>query len=453
VLRRHDVAAAFDAYKTGFDRLKSIARRLYSHQRVNTGTESTAGNLDLFRLFAERNLHLAARDGSIGVLMPSAFHANEGTTGIRRLYCQDTSLAWCLSFENRRRVFDIDSRFKFDLIVAHRPGPTQSVRCGFYLERMDDVADASKIMSYDMAFLEHSGGANLTPLELRGKADLNIAERVFRQPERLGEWCKRRHIRLGRDLHMTGDAGIFLRPGVGDLVLHEGKTFHQYADTRDTTPRYSVAAGSLRPPIAEAAQYYRLAFRDIAQATNERTMIACIVPPGTVFGHTASVEKAPWARANADALVLCAVFNSFLFDWLVRQKAATHLSLYILDGLPMPGLEEPQRRFLAHAALRLSCTHAGYDPLWREQIGGALVPPESPPHLRAQIDAVIAGAYGLDRGGYEHVLASFSHRSRTDAPLLCIDAFDTLRRLGIEAFCYQYDHYSSTPLRTSRAEA
>jgi hypothetical protein len=450
VLRLPGVAAAFDAYRTAFDRLKSIAQRLYSHQRVSTGTDSTAGNLDLFRLFAERNLHLAACDGSIGVLMPSAFHANEGTTGVRRLYLRETSLAWCLSFENRRRVFDIDSRFKFDLIVAHRPGPTQSFRCGFYLERMEDAADASKIMTYDMAFLDKSGGASLTPLELRGTTDQDIAERIFRQPERLGEWCRRHHIRLGRDLHMTGDAGIFLPPGVGDLVLHEGKTFHQYADARDTAPRYSVAADSLRPAIAEAAQHYRLAFRDIAQATNERTMIACIVPPGTVFGHTATVEKVPGARANADALVLCAVFNAFLFDWLVRQKAATHLSLYILDALPMPALEEPQQRFLAHAALRLSCTHAGYDPLWQEQIGCRRIIPDAPENLRARIDAVIAEAYGLDRAAYEHVLASFSHRTWPHAPAQCLAAFDTLRRQGAKAFCQQYDLYASIPLRPSK---
>ena len=118
VLARPGVAAAFDAYRRGFEQLKRIAARLYRHQRVRAGSETTAGNLDLFRLFAERNMDLSSADGAIGVLMPSAFHANEGTTGIRRLYLQEAALRWCLSFENRRRIFDIDSRFKFDLIVA-----------------------------------------------------------------------------------------------------------------------------------------------------------------------------------------------------------------------------------------------------------------------------------------------------------------------------------------------
>ena len=42
------------------------------------------------------------------LLLPSAFHANEGTTGIRRLFL-DNGLETCLSFENRAGIFDIDS--------------------------------------------------------------------------------------------------------------------------------------------------------------------------------------------------------------------------------------------------------------------------------------------------------------------------------------------------------
>lgn len=450
VMSRPDVAAAFEAYRLGFDRMKLIAQRLYRHQRVSTGSGSTAGNLDLFRLFAERNLLLAGQEGSVGVLLPSAFHANEGTTGVRRLYLQETGLAWCLSFENRRRLFDIDSRFKFDLIVAHRPGPTVSWRCGFYLQSMEDASDTTKIMACDRAFLTASGGDSLTPLELRGNADLDIARRLFAQDSRLGAWCADRHIRFGRDLHMTDDAGRFLPAGTGDLVLQEGKTFHQYTDARETRPRYSVASAALRPAIADAACSYRLVFRDIAQATNERTMIACVVPPGVVFGHTATVEKAPRARSTADALVLCALFNSFPFDWLVRQKAATHLSLYILDALPVPAFSETQRRFLAHAALRLTCTHAGYDALWREQLGCEPAVPDDGP--RERIDAVVADAYGLDRPSFAHLLASFSHRTRPDATKNCLAAFDGLQRQGLAAFCRRHDPYHAIPLPTGRAD-
>ncbi len=114
--------------------------------------------------------------------MPSAFHANEGTTGDPpACICRKPTCSWCLSFENRRRIFDIDSRFKFDLIVARRPGPTRSFRCGFYLDRIEDATDPDKIMTYGMDFLTRTGGASLTPLELRGAATCISPRRCSRR--------------------------------------------------------------------------------------------------------------------------------------------------------------------------------------------------------------------------------------------------------------------------------
>jgi hypothetical protein len=250
---------------------------------------------------------------------------------------------------------------------------------------------------------------------------------------------------------MTADAGCFQAAGSAQVIVHEGKTFHQYTDSWDAKPRYSVALTALKPAIAEASRHYRLAFRDIARSNDERTMIACIAPPGVLFGHTATVEKSPWARTNADALVLCALFNSFPFDWLVRQKAATHLSLYLLEALPVPRFSEAACRFLAHAALLLSRNHAGYDGLWREQAGGKAISGGSDV-LRGQIDAMVANAYGLSREQYGHVLRSFNHRSYPDAPSLCLAAFDELKGSGLSNFGRRHDRLADVPIVTVRAE-
>ncbi len=317
------------------------------------------------------------------------------------MYLNGTTLQWLLSFENRRRHFDIDSRFKFDLIVARGPGPTREFRCGFYLESMDDITDPQKTLVYSVDFLTQTGG---TPLELRSAVDLNIVETMYARCGRLGAWCASRHIRFGNDLHMTADSAHFQPAGAAELIVHEGKTFHQYTECWDAKPRYSVAADAIR---SEAPRHQRLVFRDIARSNDERTMIACMASPGSAFGHTATVEKTPWARTAADVLTLCALFNSFPFDWLVRQKTATHLSLYLLDGLPVPDLDVP---FTAQAALELSSGRMAGRPAWL---------------LRAEIDAEVARQYGLTRDQYRHVLASFSHRSFPDAPELCLAAFDS----------------------------
>jgi hypothetical protein len=439
---------AFDTYRRAFEHQKRLSDRLYRFQRTETAGGVTGGNLDLFRLFAERQLELTGPSGAIGVLMPSAFHANEGSTAIRRLYLQSTDLTCCLSFENRRKLFDIDSRFRFDLLIARRPGPTRSVRCAFYLDRFEQINDPSRLMIYDAAFIETAGGNNLTLVELRGPADMEVARHLFSTPGRLGPWCRSRGIQFGNDLHMTADAGSFLPIDRASKqhLLHEGKTFHQFTDRWDTAPRYAVSPGALtaKPALLAAASHYRLVFRDIARSSDEHTMIAAIAPPGVVFGHTATVERAPAQRPHSEALVLCALLNSHPFDWLARLKAGTHLSLYLLDGLPVPAFLPLATRFLAHGALRLSCNHLGYAALWRDQLGQRWAGPPLPDpdqrwRLRAAIDAVVAQAYGLSREAYARVLAGFSHKSFVRTEGFCLAAFDALAAQGLEAFCRQLD--------------
>ncbi|MGE0419920.1 MAG: DNA methyltransferase, partial [Acetobacteraceae bacterium] len=353
VLARH--ADAFATYRTRFERQKRIADRLYRHQRVTTargsnqgGTKrgTTAGNLDLFRLVAERAVRLTARDGAMGLLLPAAFHANEGTTGLRRLFLEN-GLETCLSFENRAGIFDIDSRFRFALVVARRPGPTRRLRCGFYLRTLTDLDDPARIMTYDHDFIAAIDPTHLTLLELRSDTDQRIATTLFAHRTGFGAWCAARGIRMGRDLHLTDDAHRFTpideRVGAGGWIpLHEGKTFHQYTDRWDTPPRLMVHVDDLatKPLVRAAAAHPRLAFRDIARATDQRCVIAALLPPCTVAGHTVTIEKNPAHRPLQAALLLCAVMNSFVFDWLARLKTATHLSLYLLDHLPMPPLDD-----------------------------------------------------------------------------------------------------------------
>jgi hypothetical protein len=66
--------------------------------------------------------------------------------------------------------------------------------------------------------------------------------------------------------------------------------------------------------------------------------------------------------------------------------------------------------------------------------------------VRASIDAVVADAYGLDRDQYAHVLSSFSHRSYSTAPALCLAKFDELKRTGLDTFTRKYDPYHDIPL-------
>ena len=465
-------AAVFRAYQENFEYQHRVVNRLYAHQKVAVSGRPTGGKLDTFRVFAERSLQLAGLRGAIGMLVPSSFHANEGATGIRRLYLSETDLQTCLSFENSRKLFDINPRQKFALLVARRPGPTQAaVRCGFYLDDVAQIDDPARILRYDRAFIQKSGGVHGTFLELRSAVDLAIARRVFLPHPSLRDWTHRNDIALGREMNITDDAHRIapvshLRREQQDyLMLHEGKTIQQFDDRWDTGARYAVPLSALhdKPAWRDAARYFRLALRKIARSTDERTAIAAFTSPGYLFNDTAPVERTPQRRCNAVALQLCAIMNSFVFDWALRQKAAATVNLFILEACPVCDVPAEAASFLAHGALRLSSNHAAYARLWHEQLGGAwheTVPAENWPvieptqarwRLRAAIDAVVAQAYGLGRTDYEHVLASFAHRHFPTASSLCLDAFDALVARGLAAFCQDNDPYHEIPLVTALA--
>jgi len=61
----------------------------------------------------------------------------------------------------------------------------------------------------------------------------------------------------------------------------------------------------------------KLVFRRRARNTDERTMIAAILPPKSFFGHTLT-----GISCGGDIDALCAILNSITFDYLVRMRVA-----------------------------------------------------------------------------------------------------------------------------------
>jgi hypothetical protein len=159
VLTDPGVASAWHDYQALSVRRNRLIEKLYQHQRYGAYGNVMGGKLDLYRVFAERMVNLLNSQAAIGMVVPSAFHANEGATGIRKFYLQQTRIEQCLSFENRKNLFDIHARIKFALVIARQPGPTKIVRCGFYLSEFAELYEAGRTMDYDMEFIAMSGGA------------------------------------------------------------------------------------------------------------------------------------------------------------------------------------------------------------------------------------------------------------------------------------------------------
>lgn len=478
------IAGAYDSYREGFEAQDRITDRLFSLHKARVGDNLAGrGTYDAYMLFSERGADFLRTGGYIGMVLPSAFHANEGSTGIRQLYLERLSLCCCFSFENRRKIFEIDSRFKFALVIAQGIArESLSFNCAFYLQEPAWLfGDREDQLTYSIPFIRRTGGEYLTFLELRSKSDEEAARKIFLSSvDSVKGFTMSSSIVLSQEINMTYDSTRFTStsrelPGSEDprdasvaptllnrgyLTLHEGKTFHQYDDHWGDRPRYLVHLSAIHDKTAWriAAQYPRLAFRDIASSTNERTGIFCFLPPGCLFGNKAPCEREPARRPHWVALVFCAVANSFSFDFVLRTKVQATVNLFILNSCPFPKLESLALPFLAHSTLRLTCNHDGYASLWMEQLDKVWREQSSPLTwpvlaeekvrwpLRAAIDAVVASAFQLSRQQYVHVLSTFNHRRHLAAPELCLAAFDELEALGIEDFSKRHDPYWDIPL-------
>jgi len=482
ILENAEIAASHQAYIEEFRGVEKVLKSIYAYQVAIVDGEKTIGKQDAFRAFMERNAQLLNPKGLTGVVVPSAFHANEGATGIRKLYLENMSLKCRYSFENKRKIFEIHSSQKFAVVIASRNGITDEFPCAFYLH--DDewlFADRKdrQPLSYTLDFVQKTGGEYLSLLELQSLQDLDVAKTCFANGEAFGKVCDRLNIRLGRELNMTDDSWRFTStsdiltdgadprdPNVakkllemGYLILHEGKTFWHYSDRWEDKPRYVLKIDKLndKQEWLSISRFYRLAFRDIASATNERTLVFAFIA-SAIVGNTAPCERKPQQRPNASALVLMAMANCFISDWTIRLKASSHVNLFILFGGRL-GYNPNSKTFLAHSSLRLTCNHSGYEPLWHEQLGNEWREPNQQANTypvlttddqrwqtRAAIDAVVAQAYGLTRDQYAHILSTFSHKSYPQAPQLCLAHFDELQEIGLENFTRKHDPYWDIPL-------
>lgn len=126
----------------------------------------------------------------------------------------------------------------------------------------------------------------------------------------------------------------------------------------------------------------------MAASTNRLTLIAAVLPPGTVTTHTLFCLKTP---LDEDAqLVLCGLFNSYVANYLVRLRVSTHVTVAIVESLPLPVVDRECAEFTEMVGLVRQLGSTRFDH-----------------RTAASHQALAARQYGLTAGEFEHVLTTF----------------------------------------------
>ncbi len=438
----------------------------------------SSGDVNLYSLFVERAMALVKPDGVVGLLTPSGIASDKTASRFFKGVATEGRLKALYDFENRKVFFpDVHASFKFCAFVAGRSPLPGSARCGFFLQDIAEIDDPERCFPLTAeAFARVNPNTGTAPI-FRTSRDAALTTAIYERLPVLvdrssGEEVKAWPVKYTRMFDMTNDSGLFRtraeleeREGAypiggnrfaspeGEWVpLYVGRMIHMFdhraasvevnaenlhnvalsgdisaeqkADPAFVpTPQYWVRAAD----VPFQAHDWTVAFRDIARATDVRTMIAAAVP-FVGLGNTAPaifVESSEDDRSSA--AMLLANFGATVFDFVVRQKAqSTHLNWFIVEQLPVvpPDRYEAVRfgpktvgEVVRQAVLELTYTANDMAPFARDMGhidgDGSVLPPfqwdkDRCLFLRAKLDAVFFHLYGVtDRDDVRHVYSSF----------------------------------------------
>jgi N-6 DNA Methylase len=162
--------------------------------------------------------------------------------------------------------------------------------------------------------------------------------------------------------------------------------------------------------IAAKQPRWLMGWRDITNATNERTVVGGVFPK-TGVGNNLPIWYIGPHIDGSHAAAFVGMLSSLTFDFSARHKVGgTHLNFFIAQQLPVlrpSDLSHDDLRFINPRVLELTYTSQAMKP-WAEDLGYSGQPfawnEDRRPQIRAELDAFFARKYGLTENELRYVL-------------------------------------------------
>lgn len=163
----------------------------------------------------------------------------------------------------------------------------------------------------------------------------------------------------------TGDYYASAEPGHVLRVLQDKRRRHRHSRSAFS----QLPGGVVARPETLPCLRPRIAFRDVAPATDSRPMIAALVPPDVVPVHTAPYLLRTAGDERDEAFML-GVLSSIPLDWSARRQVELHVTFDLLNCLPIPNPDRSSstRRRLEVISGRLAAVDQRYAD-WAKAVG------------------------------------------------------------------------------------
>lgn len=440
---------------------------------------TATGDIDLYPMFAE--LCLSFSKEACGLVLPTGIAVNDSNKAFFSKLIDENRLVSLYDFENREKLFDIDSTNHFCLLTIGKEQDTpRTVKGGFFLTRLDHLLDSRRIYTLQTSDFARLNPNTKTCPVFRTSRDAKLTAKIYRNStilynEITGEnpW----NVKFSRMLDMSNDSYLFRTyaqltaqgatlngntfttvDGETYVPLYEGKMIWHYNHHFGSWPTEGERPNSINMPSEDElanpdscimpwywvplsvvndrlVKYDRdgnvvwkwthnwmLCFRDISKSTNERTLIATIVPKQGFNNKTPIIFE---ESGILDGTIMCGILSSIVFDYVTRQKVGgKSMNFFYVKQFPVLTPDQipstMQWQIVKRVAELCYFNHdmdGWAEELWEEmseeqraelpQLGAQqpwVYNPERRAILQAELDAIFAHLYGLDTEDLVYIL-------------------------------------------------
>ena len=159
-----------------------------SYRTGSTPFRYQLGRIFTYKLFLEQSWILLRDGGRFGQITPSGIYSDAWSQPLRELFLSNCKWEWLFGFENRDKVFQIDSRFKFNPLIIEKGGETDIILTAFMRRKIEDweFAEAFSI-PYSRRQVERFSPQYNSVLEIQSSVDLEILEKIHKNYVLLGD--------------------------------------------------------------------------------------------------------------------------------------------------------------------------------------------------------------------------------------------------------------------------
>jgi hypothetical protein len=396
------------------------------------------GRVNTYALFAETISQVMHSAGRAGFIVPSGLATDDGTKRFFQSLVEGYRLVSLFGFDNARRIFpSVHPDTPFSLVTLGQA--RASVDLAHYILSIDQLTDPRRRFTLTPDEFRLINPNTLTCPVFRSEQDAQIAKKLYRAtPVLIDEnrvdgnpwgisFMQGTH-NMSTDSHLFADA-----PGPRLLPLYEAKLIHQFdhrwatytpeGASRDSTvaeksdpsylvsPRYWVGADEVTERLRDKGwrRGWLMGWRNVTNATNERTVIASVVSIVGV-GHSMPLFF-PTTGQMERCAALFGNWNCLVMDFMARQKLGgvnlTYGFLKQFAFVPPDRYSATDLAFIVPRVLELTYTAYDLRP-WAQDLGydgpSFAFDPTRRSRLRAELDAYYARLYGLTKDELRYIL-------------------------------------------------